>query len=358
MLEEAERILLNFRDELHAQIEKNSQVESACRDSLQLAISTHVPVAASHARLLQGLIEARNLDNASASASRRESQAIATFKRSDERLAANDLSTNLTGYIKTEVKGALYPETRRDSRSDSTGRSTGDTRLTVEPGCLFAEDCDIRLASAPITTAKRCAGDAIEAVSVNLRNLEDSLAAENSVQDQQHSHTQGDTCKQSCEANATSASSAPRRQGTQGNTNLFVSGLEPLSLPSSQSQRSGSGTPSASAAYWTASLNLATGTVQGGSVTAELIADGTNRGPGSFTASTSPDIVNAASNYSLAPSFQLSRDTVFETATNSLSLDSFELNVENEHDALLQDLPPHSSFFKEEYDATMAARSP
>ncbi|GAB7336292.1 hypothetical protein MBLNU13_g09040t1 [Cladosporium sp. NU13] len=86
--EEAERILLNFRDELHAQIEKNSQVESACRDGLQLAISTHVPVGAGHARLLQGLIEARNLDNASAGAGRRESQAAATFKRSDERLQA------------------------------------------------------------------------------------------------------------------------------------------------------------------------------------------------------------------------------------------------------------------------------
>ena len=131
------------------------------------------------------------------------------------------------------MKGALYPETRRDSRSDSTGRSTGDTRLTVEPGCLFVEDCDIRLASAPVTTAKRCARDATEAVNVNLRNLEDSLAAENSVQDQQHSYAQGDTCEQSCEANATSAGSAPRRQGTQGNTNLFVSGLEPPSLPSS-----------------------------------------------------------------------------------------------------------------------------
>jgi hypothetical protein len=86
--EEAERILLNFRDELHAQIERNSQVESACRDGLQLAISTHVPVGAGHARLLQGLIEARNVDNASAGAGRRESQAAATFKRSDERLQA------------------------------------------------------------------------------------------------------------------------------------------------------------------------------------------------------------------------------------------------------------------------------
>ena len=53
-----------------------------------MAISTHVPVGASHARLLQGLIEARNLDNASAGANRRESQAAATFKRSDERLQA------------------------------------------------------------------------------------------------------------------------------------------------------------------------------------------------------------------------------------------------------------------------------
>ena len=86
--EEAERILLSFHDELHAQIEKNSQVESACRDGLQLAISMHVPVAANHARLLQGLTEARNLDNASAGAGRRESQAAATFKRSDERLQA------------------------------------------------------------------------------------------------------------------------------------------------------------------------------------------------------------------------------------------------------------------------------
>jgi len=86
--EEAERILLDFRDELHAQIEKNSQVESACRDGLQLAISTHVPVAAGHARLLQGLTEARNLDNASAGAGGRETQAAATFKRSDERLQA------------------------------------------------------------------------------------------------------------------------------------------------------------------------------------------------------------------------------------------------------------------------------
>ena len=84
--EEAERILLDFRDELHAQIEKNSQVESACRDGLQLAISTHVPVAAGHARLLQGLIETRNFDNASAGAGGRETQAAATFKRSDERL--------------------------------------------------------------------------------------------------------------------------------------------------------------------------------------------------------------------------------------------------------------------------------
>ena len=86
--EEAERLLLDFRDELHAQIEKNSQVESACRDGLQLAISTHVPVAAGHARLLQGLTEARNLDDASAGAGGRETQAAATFKRSDERLQA------------------------------------------------------------------------------------------------------------------------------------------------------------------------------------------------------------------------------------------------------------------------------
>ena len=86
--EKAEEILIKFRDELHAQIETNSQVESACRDGLQLAISTHVPVAAGHARLLQGLVEARNFYNASVGADGHETQAAATFKRSDERLQA------------------------------------------------------------------------------------------------------------------------------------------------------------------------------------------------------------------------------------------------------------------------------
>ena len=80
-----------------------------------------------------------------------------------------------------KVKGALYPETRRDSRSDSTGRSTGDTRLTVEPECLVAEDCGVRPASADVTAAKRRAGDATETVSVNSRNLEDFLAMETSI---------------------------------------------------------------------------------------------------------------------------------------------------------------------------------
>ena len=79
------------------------------------------------------------------------------------------------------MKGALYPETRRDFRSDSTGRSTGDTRLTVELGCLIAEDCSICLVSADVTAAKRRSRDATETVGVNLRNLEDSLAAEDSV---------------------------------------------------------------------------------------------------------------------------------------------------------------------------------
>jgi hypothetical protein len=264
-----------------------------------------------------------------------------------------------------KVKGALYHETRRNSRGDSTGRSTGDTRLTVEPGCLVAEDRGVRLASADITAAKRRAGDATETVSVDSRNLEDSLAMETSVQGQRPSHPQDDSCEQSCEANATSAGSAPRRLETsseiadlsrgQENTNLFVSELDPPSLHSSQSQQSGSGTTSGGAACRTASLNLATSTAQGGSVTAELIADGTDGGSRSFTASTSPDVVNAASNHGPASSFQPSRDTVFETTPNSQSSDNFEAN---EHNVLPHDLPPHSSFFEEEYDATMAGRSP
>jgi len=267
-----------------------------------------------------------------------------------------------------EVKGALYPKTRRDSRNDSTGRSTGDTCLTAEPGCLFAENCDVSLASAHVTAAKRRAGDVTETVSVNLRNLKNSLAAKNSAQDQRPSHTQHRTCEQSCETNTTSAGSASRHVGTsseiadlsraQENTNLFVSGLDPPSLLSSQSQRSGSGTPSESAACRTASLDLATTTVQGDSVTAELIADGTAGGLGPFTASTSPGVINVASDHGPAPCSQPSRDTVFETATNAHLSDSFEPNVENEHEALPQDLPLHSSFFEEEYDATMAGRSP
>ena len=80
-----------------------------------------------------------------------------------------------------KVKGALYPETRRDSRSDSTGRSTDVTSLTVELGCLVAEDCGVRPASADVTAAKRRAGDATETVSVNSRNLEDFLAMETSI---------------------------------------------------------------------------------------------------------------------------------------------------------------------------------
>ena len=128
------------------------------------------------------------------------------------------------------MKGALYPETRHDS-SNLTSRSAGDTRLTAEPGCLFAKDCDARLASAHVTIAKRRAVDATETAGVNSRNLEDSLAAENSVQDQRPSHAQCYTSEQSCEANDTSAGSTPRRLGTsseaadlppgQENTNLF-----------------------------------------------------------------------------------------------------------------------------------------
>lgn len=80
-----------------------------------------------------------------------------------------------------KVKGALYHKTRRNSRSDSIGRSTGDTRLIVELGCLVAEDYGVRLASANVTAAKRRARDATKTVSVNSRNLEDSLAMETSV---------------------------------------------------------------------------------------------------------------------------------------------------------------------------------
>lgn len=250
------------------------------------------------------------------------------------------------------MKGALYPETRRDS-SNLTSRSAGDTRLTAEPGCLFAKDCDARLASAHVTIAKRRAADATETAGVNLRNLEDSLAAETSVQDQRPSHAQYDTCEQSCEANATSAGSAPRRLGTsseaadlsrgQESTNMFVSVLDPPSRLSSQSQRSGSVTPSGSAACQTASSDLATATVQGNFATAERIVDGTVGGPGSCMASTSPGVVNAAWNHGPTPCSQPSRDTLFETATKSHSSDSSEANVENEHEAL-----PHGpcpSFF-------------
>lgn len=74
--EKAEEILLEFRDELHSQIEKNFQVESACRDGLQLAILTHVPIATGHARLLQGLAEARNFDAVSAGAGGRETSTL------------------------------------------------------------------------------------------------------------------------------------------------------------------------------------------------------------------------------------------------------------------------------------------
>ena len=160
------------------------------------------------------------------------------------------------------MKGALHPETRRDSRSDSTGRSTSGICLTAEPDCLFAEHRDVSLASTHVTAAKRRAGDVTETVGVNLRNLKNSLAAENSAQDQRPSHTQYRTCEQSRETNTTSAGSASRHVGTsseiadlsraQENTNLFVSGLDPPSLFSSQSQRSGSGTPSESAACRTA----------------------------------------------------------------------------------------------------------
>lgn len=191
---------------------------------------------------------------------------------------------------------------------------------------------------------------------------------ETSVQGQRPSHPQDESCEQSCEAYATSAGSAPRRQGIssetadlsrgQENTNLFVSELDPPSLHSSQSQQSGSEATSGGAACRTASLNLATCTAQGGSVTAELIADGTDGGPGSSTTSLSSDVVNAASNYGPASSFQPSRDTVFETTPNANSSDNFEANVEYEHNVLPQDLPPHSSFFEEEYDAIMAGRSP
>ena len=263
-----------------------------------------------------------------------------------------------------KVKGASYPETRRDpwndSRSDSTGRSTGGTRLTVEPVCLVAEGRGVSLASTDVTAAKRRAGDPTETVCVNSRNPEDSLVIETSVQGQRPSHAQDDSCEQSCEANAISAGSAPRHLGTssgitdlrrgQENTKLFVSELDPPSLHSSQSQQSGSGTTSGGAACRTAPLDLATSTAQGGSVTAELTADGTDGGPGSFTAFTSPDIVNAASSHGPAPDSQPSRETCLS--------DGFEPNEESEHEALPQDLPPQSSFFEEEYDATMAGRSP
>ena len=160
----------------------------------------------------------------------------------------------------------------------------------------------------------------------------------------------------------------PRRLGTssktvnlrrgQENTDLFVSSLDQSSPLPSQSQRSGLEALSGDTASRGASLDLTTATVQGKSVTEGHTVDGTVGAPGSFTASKSPGVVNTAESHGPALRYQLSSDPVFETATRANSSDSVESNGENEHEASLQDLPHHSSFFEEEYNVTMAGRSP
>lgn len=56
-----------------------------------------MPIAAGHARLLQGLAGARNLENMGAGAGGRETQAVAVFKRLEERLQASHVSTSPGG---------------------------------------------------------------------------------------------------------------------------------------------------------------------------------------------------------------------------------------------------------------------
>ncbi|GAB7336548.1 hypothetical protein MBLNU13_g09821t2 [Cladosporium sp. NU13] len=260
--EEAERILLDFRDELHGQIEKNSQVESACRDGLQLAISTHVPVAAGHARLLQGLIETRSFDNASAGAGGRETQAAATFKRSDERLQAI-----------ARINVAWGKDILQHYKFDEIGRTTAV--------CL-----------AQVAQLYPDWSRAVQRINAAMLSRHISSVADNG-----------------------------QRIGDHHSTSNVKDRNRPIEA-----------------------------------VDAKLVVEWRRQG---IVELAGVRVADADNDLPQEPQRAIDEWTTCETtATNSHSSDSFESNAENEHEALPQDLAPHSSFFEEEYDATMAGRSP
>lgn len=81
----AQDILLQLRNELHFQIERSSQVKSACRDGFQLSVSTHVSTAAGNASVLQGIIQARDEDVTNASVQETKVQSASSERRRDSK---------------------------------------------------------------------------------------------------------------------------------------------------------------------------------------------------------------------------------------------------------------------------------